>query len=297
MLTILALGTFNKRLIDDADTLLMETGDPNHLTRHAIGTLDGQITFMFDTVDGPKAGGTELMDVAIFPDANGAMLVTSQLYTADVRRLITDGTNDAIGWGIYGKYEATGGAKFSALGDPELDGKSGVFFYTKDKDGKYLVKGVGKQLQGYTVDGDKSLVYKGGDLLLVDTLDFLDALRKNAISSLGDAAMKVETVGEGAKLARAATIEIGDEKKKVWAYVQSDGDQNTVYFLDYETLETLAMQTFKGTYATPSVDGKEMVFVSHSPAGEDIDTQPEKFEVQRGPFAAQPNISADAAQA
>lgn len=288
MLTTIALVEFNARLTNDADTLLAETGNPNHLTRHAIGTQGDQVMFIFDTVDGPKAGGTELMDVAIFPHSDGAMLVTAQRYTADVRPLINDDTIDAIGKGIYGKYEATGGAKFSALGDPELDGKSGVFFYDRDDDGKYVVKGVGKEMRGYTLDGDKSLVYKDSDLFLVDTTDLLDTLRENAIASLNTVALATATIGGGAKMARVATLEFGGQKTKVWAYVAKNSDgKSTKFYLDYERLVPIATQPFKGTYATTSADGKDMILVGHI-VEEGVS---EKFEVKRHDL---PGFTADA---
>lgn len=286
MLTLL-LGTFSERFKIDPTVLLAETGDPSNLMRHAIGAQDGEITFIFDTMDGPKAGGTELMDIGIFPDSSGAMIVTSQLYTADVRDLINGNTTDQIGKGIYAKYRSFGDVKLSALGDPELDGKYGIFFYNKGADGKYTVKGVGKEMQGYAIDGDKSIVYKDGNLLLVDTTDLLDALRENAIASLSSVALTTETIGGGAKMARTATIEIGDEQKKVWAYIAKDGDDKpTIFYLDYESLKPLAMQSFKGTYATPSVDRKDMILV-----GRTVEDQVEKFVAKRHDL---PGFTADA---
>lgn len=258
------------------DEILTETGDPEILTRHAIDTDGDDITFVFDTVDGPKPGGVELLDVAILPDS--AMLVIGQRYSPQLAAKIDGEKTDEIGRAIYTKYEATGGVKLSALGDPELDNQIGVFFYDLNSDGKYVVKGVGKDIQGATVDGDMTLVYMGDLLATVATVAFLDILRRDAFEGVIDQAQQKIVIGYGAKMARPATIEIDGAKKKVWTYVQKDEGKNMIHFLDFETLEELDAKPFDGTYATPTMDGNDMILVGHEAKDES-----ETFPVTRIP--------------
>ena len=265
MLTILAL--FNERLRTDREAFIAENGLPEHLTRHAIGrNADGKIGHKLDKVNGPERDGlTELLDVAVFSEANEpAMLVSMQTPTGNLGEINDDELSD-IAIGLEGYYANARDVKFSALGDPELDKDTAIIFIDTDQDGYKTSFEVSAKLQGYTIDGVMSLVYADGNAILLPTEKLLANLRDDT-KAIDDGATKIEAIGFGVKMARATKITVAGKETEVWAYVQkTDGDTKPkIFFLDKQTLEMVAMQEFDGDYVTPSHDGKNLVFISRT---------------------------------
>lgn len=265
---LITLALISQRILDNDKNLKAEFGQPEHLTRNALGrNAEGKLEMTFDTNQGPQRDGlTEIIDLVVFPkksENDSSMLVTMQKPT-DMLNAVTNDEFNALGKAFDGYYKDSGDVKFAAMADAELDDQTTVLFFDKVKNG-YKVTEVAAKLQGYVIDGDKALAYANGQAILIDTDKLLENLRDDTVS-IDNNAIKVESIGNDAKMARACTIDIGGVQKKAWAYTQQseDGKQTNIYFLDKDSLKTIATKAFDGNYATPSHDGKNLVFVSHT---------------------------------
>ena len=294
---LLALFTASLKNPDQTAGFKAEHGAPGVITGMVYGRSEDGITVKLVKVGGPKNDGdTETISAAILDKTEGAeqLLVVMQKPAANLADITTDELGQ-IGGSVYEFIVDDGDTLATAAkADPELDDKMVVVNFIKVDDA-FVPTEMTARLQDFAVDydGDIVLILADDELAILQ----LGQLRANLADSgklASHGALQVKQVEMGAKLAvRPTEIEIGDETKRVWAYTAKNGDgEPTIFYLDCGNLELLAMQPFKGTYATPSVDGSEMIFISHSPAGEDIDVQPEKFEIVRGPFAAQPVVAA-----